>query len=243
MTENLKEYINEYVKKVITENFLGKEAINELKNSQDVYHVYDILDKYNITKLGEGSSRSVYRISKDRVLKVAGGNRADINIGLAQNEAEVQAYTNPKTDKDIVPRIYDYHPEYFWLISEQVMPYESPVDFETDVGLSSSFMKQFLTKLALKGYNEGMEELKEEYEQEKLNPGRLRSRVFVKNYESAFFGKGKDFFNKMVQLMLSNELSPGDISYSQFGKTTNGKVVLFDTGLDMNVLNTGFYDN
>jgi len=229
---DLKKFIKEVVKQKLSENFIGKDIIQELKSAEDVYHVFEILENHGVKKLGEGSSRTVFRISTNRVIKVAGGDQADIGAGLGQNETEVSVYTNPRT-KNIVSKIYDYHKNYWWIISERVIPFKSPVEFQEQTGLSSAFTRKFIETI-FKTNKNGEEALKQEYEEQKqLNT--LRSKNFVSNYENAFFGSSKDFFNELSELVLNNDLIPGDIAYDHFGKTEDGRIVLFDSGYDVNV--------
>lgn len=54
--------------------------------------------------MGEGSSRKVFLLSSKKVLKIATNN-----LGYAQNEGEVEIYTNPST-KPIVAQVYDHDP-------------------------------------------------------------------------------------------------------------------------------------
>jgi hypothetical protein len=54
------------------------------------------------------------------LLKIATGDS-----GVAQNKAEVDVFTNPKT-KQIVATIFDFAKDYSWLSSELVNPFDSP---------------------------------------------------------------------------------------------------------------------
>lgn len=89
--------------------------------------------------LGRGSSRAVYSLTGTKVLKIAasgGGNvvkgRGGSEAGVAQNKAEVDVYTDPKT-RDAVAKIFDFDPEYRWLISEAVRSL-SESEFESLAG-------------------------------------------------------------------------------------------------------------
>jgi hypothetical protein len=230
---DLKKFIKEVVKQTLKENFVGKDIIQQLKSAEDVEHVFEILEQSGVKKLGEGSSRSVYRIATNKVIKVAGGERADIDAGMGQNQAEVSVYTNPTT-KNIVPIIYDYHPDFWWIISERVNVYKSPVEFQQDTGLSSAFTRELIETLSQYGVEDGKILLKHRYDVEK-EATTLRSKNFVTNYENAFFGTSKDFFEELLYLVTNNELIPADIRYDHFGKTANGRIVLLDSGYDMNV--------
>lgn len=85
--------------------------------------------KMNGDKLGEGSSRVVYTIDSSKVLKQAINEK-----GVAQNEAEVKAFTNPKV-KPIIAQIYDADDNYEWVVSEIVRPMGSVDEFEKLTGV------------------------------------------------------------------------------------------------------------
>ena len=63
-----------------------------------------------------GSSRAAFILGTNKVLKVA-LNKA----GVAQNENEVEVYTDPKV-KPIVTRIVSNAPDYVWIASEMARP-------------------------------------------------------------------------------------------------------------------------
>lgn len=79
-----------------------------------------------------------------RVLKIALNKQ-----GIAQNEAEINIFTNPIT-KPIVAKVYDYDPNFLWIISELVRPSElhPPVEPKPsdprDVSDSSSTSNTFI---------------------------------------------------------------------------------------------------
>lgn len=89
--------------------------------------------------IGRGTSRAVYSLTGTKVLKVAasgGGNitkdKGGPGAGVAQNRAEVDMFTNPDT-KGAVAEIFDFDPEYRWLISEAVRSL-SEAEFERLAG-------------------------------------------------------------------------------------------------------------
>lgn len=77
--------------------------------------------------IGKGSSRVVFQIDDDKVLKLAFNNK-----GVAQNEAEcdwgLRSY-------DIVPTIYDFEENYQYIVSEYVLPSKKE-DFQHCLGVS-----------------------------------------------------------------------------------------------------------
>jgi hypothetical protein len=86
-----------------------------------------------LERLGAGSSRVAYTLTSNKVLKVAHNEK-----GLAQNKAELNIYTDPAT-KSIVAKIYDYEPDYVWLVSEPVREIKNEQEFKklTNVEWSS----------------------------------------------------------------------------------------------------------
>lgn len=72
-----------------------------------------------LPKLGKGSSRIVFALSGDKVLKIAKNEK-----GFAQNNAELELFTSPDT-KPVVARIYDAAQDNSWLISEIVKPFSN----------------------------------------------------------------------------------------------------------------------
>jgi hypothetical protein len=63
----------------------------------------------HLKKIAQGSSRIVYFIDSEKVLKLAKNKK-----GLAQNEVEID-YSNDYMLTDIVAPVYDYHENFFWL--------------------------------------------------------------------------------------------------------------------------------
>jgi hypothetical protein len=225
----LKEFILLETKKQLIESLFKNVDLNYLKSSDDPDEMIEYL-KYEagLPYYGKGSSRVVFGVSPEKVIKVAHDLDKDIAAGIEQNAAEVDVFTNPAT-KNIVAKVFDYHPDFLWIISERIEQFQDPVQYTNETGLSSSFVIQFLMQIKLYGEQNGFEKLKEEYESVKGST-RLRDKNFVKNFESAFYGNGKEFFNKLKDVMLKNDLMPKDFGYEHFGKTADGDVVLLDYG-------------
>lgn len=79
--------------------------------------------------LGTGSSRSAYLLRSKRVLKIALNEK-----GLAQNEAELDVFTNPRS-KPIVAKVYDADAHQRWLVSDLVRPVANVEEFKSLTGL------------------------------------------------------------------------------------------------------------
>lgn len=209
--------IKEYVKFLVEAAANPLFKIRDLKKLKSPREVIPYADEH-LERLGKGSSRVVYRIGPRKVLKVA------LNTsGLAQNEAEVDIYTSPRT-KRIVSRIYDYDSSgYGWLISEIVREfevgefvYEFDVDFDVFCGHFKSAVK------SIKSGELGREDWEEIY-------GLLDEDAYPS--ESYY-----DFFEAVLTTALNGNLLPGDICYEQhWGRTADDRVVLYDYGFTESV--------
>lgn len=106
MTEQEKKERKTYIANSTVEEF--KRLIEMIPKPEGILA---FLEKF-AKKLGSGSSRHVFDIAPNKVLKVA-FNKA----GLAQNEAEIIL----ADDLDgLVPKVYDYHPQGYWVEMEKV---------------------------------------------------------------------------------------------------------------------------
>lgn len=88
--------------------------------------------------LGMGSSRAAWVLSGKYALKVVLNKK-----GLAQNQTEVDVYTNPQS-KPVVTAVHSADPEYRWIISDLVNPLQSPEEFK---GLTGIEWNEFLVML------------------------------------------------------------------------------------------------
>lgn len=118
-------------------------SIDRMRSIEDRAELRDYVSM-RLELIASGSSRDVYLLSSRKVLKLAitnaevGGkhdDRYDMR-GIAQNEAEVDAYTNAHV-KPILAKIYEFHPQYHWLISELVRPLKNEEEFKRLAGISS----------------------------------------------------------------------------------------------------------
>lgn len=79
--------------------------------------------------MGTGSSRMAFLFSSKYVLKIAINKK-----GLAQNEAEVDVFTNPKS-RGVVAKVHSSDPQFRWIVSDLVKPLSSPEEFESLTGV------------------------------------------------------------------------------------------------------------
>jgi hypothetical protein len=82
-----------------------------------------------LDKLGKGSSRMAFTLSSKHALKIALNAK-----GIAQNETELDVFTNPKSKK-VVAKIYGADDEFRWLISDLVKPVNNSDEFAELAGV------------------------------------------------------------------------------------------------------------
>jgi hypothetical protein len=129
----LKEYLTLVLekirsKKVKTSRFGNKFELKKLQTFDNINVIINYADTF-LDKLGQGSSRAAYLLNSKTVLKVAINEK-----GLAQNEAEVDVFTNPKS-KLIVAKIHKADKDYKWVISDLVNPIYNKDEFAQGAGV------------------------------------------------------------------------------------------------------------
>jgi len=128
----LREYVNLLIEKIRTEkgvkSKLGEKFnLNRFKQIQTAEQMMTYANHF-LEVLGEGSARRAFLLSSKYVLKIARNKK-----GIAQNEAEVDVYTNPKS-KPVVAKVYSSDPEYMWVIADVVQPLHEPDEFDKLTG-------------------------------------------------------------------------------------------------------------
>jgi len=172
------------------------------------------------TLLGAGSSRRVYLISSSRVLKMAqrGADNSFYSeryeLGRAQNEAEVELFTNPSV-KPFLAKIYDFDPSYTWLISELVRPLKNTREFTELTGVE---WRDFVTLC-----DSGREQASRHKEEVNgLVNEKYKDNKFVQNF---------------MELITKTDIDPYDFQgTNQLGKTNDGRLVLLDYGFSKSVV-------
>ena len=126
-------------------NDVGKSfSIDDLKtmNWKNGSELIRYCESYNLLCLGEGSSRTVFQIDDEHVLKIEKYQTLE-----SQNSREVDMFRSCNNQmKQFFPYIYDWdkkHINPLWIISEQILP-ASYVDFKKLLGFD--FTSDYLEK-------------------------------------------------------------------------------------------------
>jgi hypothetical protein len=219
----MKIIINEQQEKIL-HYFLIKEAQNEvfsfeyLKNIKNFKGRYEYCLKNLGPTQGRGSSRVIFQLSDNKVLKLALNQK-----GIAQNEAEcdwgVQTY-------DVVPEIYDESDtdKYTFLVSEFVLPAKES-DFNEVFGFSFNKFCQFLVAVY------------------KLYNPRYRSIIQpLTNEEFSDLVNNNEDLNSFYYYMADYQVPIGDMlairNYGLTNRSGQPQIVLLDSGLTENIYNS-----
>ena len=190
------ELLVEFICMVLEESRPNTATLKSLKSPAQINRY---MTSSGYKQLGCGSSRCVYLISSKWVLKVAQNRK-----GYAQNEAELDVVTNPKS-KPIFAKIQDAAPDYSWLLSELVRPLKGSQEFEQLTGIDWYDAEQVMG-----GFEADMKRM-------------------VKKYRGSV--KRLEFIKALTALMgLHNLLSGDTASIDHWGKTADGRVVILDYG-------------
>jgi hypothetical protein len=111
-------------------------STDELSNIKTLKGRYDYCVQHLGNPIGRGSSRAVFQIDDETVLKLAINKK-----GIAQNNQENDGYLQ---QLGIVPLIKGYNNDDLWLVSEFVLPAKEQ-DFTETLGISFDTFCRFIT--------------------------------------------------------------------------------------------------
>jgi len=205
-----------------------KFSLSEFKSLSSSLEMNEYSDE-RLQKLGEGSSRICYAMTGSKVLKIAKSFRGVgvSDAGIAQNQAEVDIYTNPKT-KSVCTKIFDYDPEFRWVMSEIVRPIIDSLEFKSRMGVdiyNFSYLSQLIIEDNMSSsdaYNKFVDD-------------------FSLNSREPITEQDKQSCKKAISIL--NNLKDSNLKYEDltiighWGISASGNVVLLDYGFT-----TGVYE-
>lgn len=212
------------------------------KRKQGVRHA----EKY-LELIGEGSSRKAFKFPGREVLKVAysmNPTKWNDEIGIAQNEAEINFLKSGALPEGTVTKIWESSPNNSWLVVEKVEPIKDTEEFKEATGISYKIFKKYLNyyesyEPQLNAIYEpqlnAIEEIskkilkKENLELEEISSSDLEEISSIDKDE-----KKKGFLLRMFSLV-ERGADSGDLTYNHFGKSADGTVKLYDYGLTKDI--------
>lgn len=213
--------------------------------------IYDeliaVAERFKLPQIGRGSSRIVFGLPVGAyVLKLARNPK-----GIAQNEQEIKGYTNPSV-KNIIPRIYPKSDldNYMFMIVEKVVPMEVYKDFKEEKGYSFGIVADYVRSYRTQWKKYLVEDVVN-YLSGKMGKDIMESDICTAEipyyYRDLNFSgsntiedachalNDESWLNDLGQLIESENLSQGDVAVDHFGKTTSGRLVIYDFGLSEDV--------
>lgn len=216
----LETFISEIVDETLDEvKFNPRKELSPIKRFSDRI---DYVSTHGLIPLGEGTSRIVFLMDSKKVLKLAQNQK-----GLGQNEAELDAITNPVL-KPIFAKIYDYSSDFSWIVSELVRPIKKYDEFEQLTGMKFQDFGLVISSAKLNNFNlnDIINRSENHYKNDILRIERLET---VRNSQLA---------KHVIEAMRDGDLIAGDIDHlGHWGKTADGRVVLLDYGFTTQVSN------
>ncbi len=165
----------------------------------------------HLKKIGQGSSRIVYRIDDDKILKIA-RQAGDWNKGVAQNELEVDI--NRMYPK-ITTKVFDYDENFRWVEHELVVPLKSEKTFKATLGIDWNEFTKWIEDRCL------------------LNSGRRKQKRVVSNELDE-----NEFSSEILDLIINYGAEKYYLDYirlGHYGATKDGRIVLLDYGINESV--------
>lgn len=215
---NLQKIINFEIKNILVE-FKTKFDLRKFKSIDNLEDKINYI-KINLEKLGEGTARTTFLLSSKTVIKLAKPKFP--TKGVEQNKSEVRVYQNIK-DKSIITKIYDYDPNYFWIMSELVRPVKSREEFKKLTNISADVFKDIMYDISYGHilYNQSLEK-------NILNKLTL---IYKNNSIEKLKLLNNNFLHKVIFLIEDFNLNATDLGkYFHLGKSADNTVVLLDYG-------------
>jgi hypothetical protein len=218
-----------------------KKAYQDMWNANSVSQIDDIVTQLtnhletSYVNIGVGSSRTVYRVNNHLVLKVGLGHSffdhlkslkkniakhsvADVpvlqdllDMGTAQNGAELAATTSNCIDREIIAGVVKYTPDMFALVSE----YASDINASSFASYSGISWKEFSDLMLLLSQGE---QWHKKYVAEKLKSG----------------GK-KSFLYRLYTGIKRCNLEPADFTIASHFGIIGDRLVILDYGFTSDV--------
>jgi hypothetical protein len=231
---HLKEYLDFLVEEVLDEKLRGGFDLNYFKKLPTPKEQVAYADK-TLVKLDCGSERCAYVLSSGKILKLP--TYPEHDKLFEQNREEIKTFL--KVGSEYVPRIFDYDPDFWWLIVEPARTFSSYWDFKDKTGVSMGvvFTLDRILKSSpdIKDVPEAWNALvkkeeEEKREKEKEEEGSARWMSSSSVPWEKLPALGQQFLVKYHYL--SNVVGLIDITRAEhWGWTSDGRLVCVDPGI------------
>ena len=245
----LKEQIAYAVAQVLLEMETGFSWV-EFKKIENHKKRLKYLEKH-LKFLGIGSARAAFQLDPKHVIKIANTIAYDevSPKGTAQNEMEMDVFTDPTT-KPVVTAIYDYDPEYIWIVSEYAEVFDFD-DFEREVGFNEDTFERAYEllrrhdgdRVATEKYiDKFVSRWKDKLGNEETSPaGRRQAIESIKEFEAARKAMTHPIVSHVEHLTKDNRIDWVDlVRIDHWGKTADGRLVVIDYGLSQEIADTHY---
>lgn len=187
----------------------------EFEDTPKFDKIFDILyNKYY--KIGSGSSRRVWALDKNTVIKMAKNEK-----GIAQNLVELRVF---EKSPECVAKIKWYHPKGYYLIVERCTSLDRFLE-DKDVNINAEDFSNFIDINCNKKYTaENVEKIVKKFVKKTKDEAK---------YKPAVFKMLAKQMKELVTFIWKNKID--DIYDDQLGVNKAGKIILLDYGMDKEV--------
>ena len=212
------------------ENYLIKEAAMDTFSLENLSKIRSFAGKLKYCKeqlgmpIGGGTSRIVFQIDDEKVLKLAKNPK-----GLAQNEQEEREYC--RMFDSVLARVYEHAEDYSWIVAEYVLPAQTS-DFKHVTGMS---FKEFCDALKMM-YNNYCSPLTRRYDFNK--PIEDEGAFWDKIYDHEWLTEINDFLCNTQYFGIGDLLRIANWGLSQ--RDGEDVLVILDNGLSEEVYRTHY---
>lgn len=172
----------------------------------------------HLQKMSQGSSRIVYKIDEEKVLKLAKNKK-----GIAQNEVESDGFLL-RSYADIIAKVFNVDENRLWLEMELAKKL-TPSRFKALTGFSIKSLNDYLLWINFQTHPHPY--MKSDYYKERILKPELE---VIENSE---------FVNDITGMIADMDMPVGDLgrlsSYGEVIRDGNPKVVIIDAGLNRRV--------
>ena len=214
--KTLKEF-TQWLEEEQTPNSFSLETLKRIQSAKPSEKELNLVLSYLQKTLGKpsqkGSSRAVWILNETQVLKVG-----LLYEELDQNKREVK---NLKCmGQDYAPKLYDFHPHFYWLLMEKVFPITNEVQFVEQ--FSKHVGLQLQPRMIINGIDSNIA----------LVITNLIGGFQTKTYKDLLMKFNESsWFKTLISKMKKCRMDPGDLHYENWGiRPSTGELVLLDLG-------------